>query len=137
MFSLVRWGALAGALTPTTNTPAPIRHRLPDTERRPAGDDYGCRHRRGWLTRTRRLGKPLPSAMQLAGLPGLGQAWDTCGMKKILLIILALFLPFLAVLLHEGLTRRVLWAIVFQLLGHIPGIVYGIYVVTSEPRGRR
>jgi uncharacterized membrane protein YqaE (UPF0057 family) len=30
-----------------------------------------------------------------------------------------------------------LWAIVFQILGHIPGIVYGIYVVTSEPRVSR
>jgi uncharacterized membrane protein YqaE (UPF0057 family) len=58
-------------------------------------------------------------------------------MKKILLIILCFFLPFLAVLFHEGLTRRVLWAILFQLIGHIPGIIYGIYVVTSEPRGRR
>lgn len=57
-------------------------------------------------------------------------------MKKILLIILALFFPFLAVLLHEGFTRRVLWALLFQLIGHIPGVVYGIYVVTSEPRTR-
>ena len=54
-------------------------------------------------------------------------------MRKILLIVLCLFLPFLAVLLHEGLTRRVLWAILFQLIGHIPGVVYGIYVVTKEP----
>ena len=58
-------------------------------------------------------------------------------MKKILLIVLALFLPFLAVLFHEGFTRRVLWAILFQLLGHIPGVVYGIYVVTSQPRTSR
>jgi uncharacterized membrane protein YqaE (UPF0057 family) len=58
-------------------------------------------------------------------------------MKKILLIVLCLFLPFLAVLIHEGLTRRVLWAILFQLIGHIPGVVYGIYVVTSEPRNAR
>ncbi|MEV6850192.1 YqaE/Pmp3 family membrane protein [Actinoplanes sp. NPDC051411] len=55
-------------------------------------------------------------------------------MKKILLIVLCLFFPFLAVLIHEGLTRRVLWAILFQLIGHIPGVIYGIYVVTSEPR---
>jgi uncharacterized membrane protein YqaE (UPF0057 family) len=54
-------------------------------------------------------------------------------MRKILLIVLCLFLPFLAVLLHEGVTRRVLWAILFQLIGHIPGVVYGIYVVTKEP----
>jgi uncharacterized membrane protein YqaE (UPF0057 family) len=58
-------------------------------------------------------------------------------MKKILLIVLALFLPFLAVLFHEGLTRRVLWAVLFQLLGHFPGVIYGIYVVTSPPRNRR
>lgn len=58
-------------------------------------------------------------------------------MKKFLLIILCFFVPFLAVLFHEGLTRRVLWAILFQILGHIPGIAYGIYVVVSEPRVRR
>jgi uncharacterized membrane protein YqaE (UPF0057 family) len=55
-------------------------------------------------------------------------------MKKILLIVLCLFLPFVAVLFHEGFTRRVLWAFLLQVLGHIPGVVYGIYVVTSEPR---
>jgi uncharacterized membrane protein YqaE (UPF0057 family) len=53
-------------------------------------------------------------------------------MRKVLLIVLCLFLPFLAVLIHEGLTRRVLWAILFQILGHIPGVVYGIYVVTQD-----
>jgi uncharacterized membrane protein YqaE (UPF0057 family) len=58
-------------------------------------------------------------------------------MKKILLIVIALFLPFLAVLIHEGLTRRVLWAILFQLIGHLPGVIYGIYVVTSAPRTSR
>lgn len=58
-------------------------------------------------------------------------------MKKVLLVILCFFLPFLAVLFHEGLTRRVLWAILFQIIGHIPGIVYGIYVVLSQPRVRR
>jgi uncharacterized membrane protein YqaE (UPF0057 family) len=27
---------------------------------------------------------------------------------------------------------RVLWAFLLQLLGHIPGVIYGIYVVTSD-----
>ena len=59
-------------------------------------------------------------------------------MRKILLIVLCLFLPFLAVLIHEGLTRRVLWAILLQIVGHIPGVVYGIYVVTQDsPSDRR
>jgi uncharacterized membrane protein YqaE (UPF0057 family) len=55
-------------------------------------------------------------------------------MRKILLIILCFFLPFLAVLIHEGFTRRVLWAILFQIIGHVPGVIYGIYVVTTEPQ---
>jgi uncharacterized membrane protein YqaE (UPF0057 family) len=53
-------------------------------------------------------------------------------MRKILLILLCFVLPFLAVLIHEGPTRRVLWAILWQILGHIPGVVYGIYVVTQD-----
>ena len=54
--------------------------------------------------------------------------------RTILLIVLCLFLPFLAVLIHEGPTRRVLWAVLFQIIGHVPGVIYGIYVVTSPPR---
>lgn len=57
-------------------------------------------------------------------------------MRTALLVVLCFFFPFLAVLIHEGPTRRVLWAILFQILGHVPGIVYGIYVVTSPPRAR-
>jgi uncharacterized membrane protein YqaE (UPF0057 family) len=53
-------------------------------------------------------------------------------MKKILLIILCFFLPFLAVLLKDGLSIKVLWAFLLQLLGHIPGVIYGIYRVTRD-----
>ena len=53
-------------------------------------------------------------------------------MRKVLLIILCLFLPFLAVLIHDGLSRKVLWAILLQIIGHIPGVVYGIYQVTKD-----
>ena len=53
-------------------------------------------------------------------------------MRKVLLIILCLFLPFLAVLIHDGLSRKVLWAFLLQLLGHIPGVIYGIYQVTRD-----
>jgi len=38
------------------------------------------------------------------------------------------------VLIHEGPTRRVLCAVLFQIIGHVPGVIYGIYVVTQEPR---
>lgn len=53
-------------------------------------------------------------------------------MKKILLIILCFFLPFIAVLLKDGLSIKVLWAFLLQLLGHIPGVIYGIYRVTRD-----
>jgi uncharacterized membrane protein YqaE (UPF0057 family) len=61
-------------------------------------------------------------------MPNLGATF----MKKVLLIVLCLFLPFLAVLIHDGPSRKVLWAILFQILGHIPGVVYGIYQVTRD-----
>lgn len=51
-------------------------------------------------------------------------------MRKVLLVVLALFFPFLSVLLVDGMSRRVLWAFLLQLLGHVPGVVYGIYRVT-------
>jgi uncharacterized membrane protein YqaE (UPF0057 family) len=53
-------------------------------------------------------------------------------MGKVLLIILCFFFPFIAVFLHEGPTRRVIYALLLQLLGHIPGVIYGIYVVTQD-----
>jgi len=53
-------------------------------------------------------------------------------MRKILLIVLCFFLPFLAVLLDEGPSIRVLWAFLLQLLGHVPGVIYGIYRITRS-----
>jgi uncharacterized membrane protein YqaE (UPF0057 family) len=53
-------------------------------------------------------------------------------MRKVLLIILCFFFPFIAVLIHDGLSRKVLWAFLLQLLGHIPGVIYGIYQVTKD-----
>lgn len=53
-------------------------------------------------------------------------------MVKVLLVLLCLVLPWLAVLLKEGPSVRVLWAFLLQLLGHIPGVVYGIYRVVQD-----
>ena len=62
-----------------------------------------------------------------------------------LLIILCLFLPFLAVLIKDGPSMKVLWAFLLQLCGHIPGVIYGIYQVVPgltwqwlrrQPHGR-
>ncbi|TNM63270.1 YqaE/Pmp3 family membrane protein [Streptomyces sp. NP160] len=51
---------------------------------------------------------------------------------KIFLIVLCFFFPFLAVLIKEGPTARVLIAFLLQLLGHIPGVIYGILVVSRD-----
>lgn len=51
---------------------------------------------------------------------------------KLLLIILCFFLPFLAVLIKKGPTKEVLIALLLQLLGHIPGVIYGIVIVTED-----
>jgi uncharacterized membrane protein YqaE (UPF0057 family) len=53
-------------------------------------------------------------------------------MFKVLLILLCLVLPWLAVLLKEGPSLKVLWAFLLQLLGHIPGVIYGLYVVAKD-----
>lgn len=53
-------------------------------------------------------------------------------MRKALLVILCFFLPFLAVLLKEGPSIKVLWAFLLQLLGHVPGVIYGLYQVLKD-----
>lgn len=47
-------------------------------------------------------------------------------------VVIALFLPPLAVAMKKGLNRQVLIAAVLQLCGHVPGVIYGLYVVTQE-----
>jgi uncharacterized membrane protein YqaE (UPF0057 family) len=53
-------------------------------------------------------------------------------MVKVLLVLLCLVLPFLAVLIKKGPCIEVLWAFLLQLLGHIPGVIYGIYQVVKD-----
>lgn len=52
--------------------------------------------------------------------------------SKVPLIILCLFFPFIAVLIHDGPSKKVLWAAVLQLLGHIPAVIYGISQVLND-----
>jgi uncharacterized membrane protein YqaE (UPF0057 family) len=51
---------------------------------------------------------------------------------RLIEVILCFFFPWLAVLLKKGLDVRVLVAFVLQLLGHIPGVIYGLFVVLEE-----
>lgn len=51
---------------------------------------------------------------------------------KLLQIVLAVVLPPVAVLLHAGLGRRFLLSILLTLLGHLPGVIYALYVVTRD-----
>ena len=53
-------------------------------------------------------------------------------MPKVLLIVLCFFFPFLAVLIHDGPSKKVLWAFLLQLLGHVPGVIYGLYQVIED-----
>ncbi|MFD7923764.1 YqaE/Pmp3 family membrane protein [Streptomyces sp. NPDC059740] len=53
-------------------------------------------------------------------------------MFKVLLILLCLVFPWLAVLIKEGPSLKVLWAFLLQLLGHVPGVIYGIYQVVKD-----
>ena len=53
-------------------------------------------------------------------------------MIKVLLVLLCLVLPFVAVLLKDGPSLKVLWAFLLQLCGHIPGVIYGIYQVVKD-----
>lgn len=53
-------------------------------------------------------------------------------MIKVLLVLLCLVLPWLAVLIKDGLSLKVLWAFLLQLLGHVPGVIYGLYQVLKE-----
>lgn len=48
----------------------------------------------------------------------------------LILIILAIFLPFIAVLLKRGLGLSFLISILLCCLGYIPGILYGLWVIT-------
>jgi uncharacterized membrane protein YqaE (UPF0057 family) len=54
-------------------------------------------------------------------------------MSRLLLIILCFFFPFIAVLIRYGPCMKVVWALLLQLIGHIPGVIYGLYQVT-RPR---
>jgi uncharacterized membrane protein YqaE (UPF0057 family) len=53
-------------------------------------------------------------------------------MFKLLLVVLCFFLPWLAVLFKDGPRLTVLWAFLLQLIGHIPGVIYGIYRVVKD-----
>ncbi len=53
-------------------------------------------------------------------------------MSKTALITLCLFVPFVAVWIHDGWSRKVVWALVLQLFGHIPGVMYGLHEVTRD-----
>ncbi|WP_445186323.1 YqaE/Pmp3 family membrane protein [Pseudonocardia sp. Cha107L01] len=51
---------------------------------------------------------------------------------KLVEIIIAFLLPPLAVGLKKGLNRQVLIALLLWLLGHIPGVIYALWVI-SQP----
>lgn len=57
------------------------------------------------------------------------------GAVKLLEIVLAFLLPPLAVGLKKGLNRQVFIALILWILGHIPGVIYALWVI-SQPDDR-
>jgi len=53
-------------------------------------------------------------------------------MAKVLLIILAIFLPPVAALLVVGLTLHFWLNIVLTLLGGIPGVIHAIWLIVAK-----
>jgi uncharacterized membrane protein YqaE (UPF0057 family) len=51
-------------------------------------------------------------------------------------MILAFLLPPLAVALRTGLSRKILIALLLQLLGHIPDVIYALYVISRDQPDR-
>jgi uncharacterized membrane protein YqaE (UPF0057 family) len=54
---------------------------------------------------------------------------------KLIEIIIAFLIPPLAVGLKKGLNRQVFIALLLWLLGHIPGVIYALWVI-SQPDER-
>ena len=52
----------------------------------------------------------------------------------ILSLILAIFLPPIGVLMHNGCGKDLLINILLTILGYIPGIIHAIYVLATTPR---
>lgn len=47
-------------------------------------------------------------------------------------VLIAFFLPAVSVAMKKGLNKQVLIAFLLQLCGHVPGVIYGIWVVTKD-----
>lgn len=51
---------------------------------------------------------------------------------KLVEILLAFLLPPLAVAMKTGLSHKVLIALLLQLIGYVPAVIYALYVVTRD-----
>lgn len=53
-------------------------------------------------------------------------------MNQLVMIILAILLPFIAVLINKGLGKDFLINVLLCVLGYIPGIIHALWVVTKK-----
>ncbi|MDM7860945.1 YqaE/Pmp3 family membrane protein [Alteromonas sp. ASW11-36] len=53
-------------------------------------------------------------------------------MSQLLKIILAIFLPFIAVLIEKGLGKDFLINILLCVIGYIPGIIHALWIVSKK-----
>jgi uncharacterized membrane protein YqaE (UPF0057 family) len=57
------------------------------------------------------------------------------GSVKLVEIIIAFLFPPLAVWMKKGMNKQVLIALLLWILGHIPGVIYALWVI-SQPDDR-
>ena len=75
----------------------------------------------------KRAEKKLTSKKKKRGLFG----W--LSIDKLVAIIIAIFIPFLGVLLYEGeITSHFWWCLLLTFLGGLPGLIYAIIIISSN-----
>ena len=53
--------------------------------------------------------------------------------RGIISLIMAIFLPPIGVLMHNGISKDLIISILLTLLGYIPGIIWSVYVIITRP----
>ncbi|WP_395344873.1 YqaE/Pmp3 family membrane protein [Ningiella sp. W23] len=53
-------------------------------------------------------------------------------MGQVIKIIIAIFLPFIAVLIDKGIGKDLMINIILCILGYIPGIIHALWLITKK-----
>jgi len=85
------------------------------------------------LTKSEKKARIKEAKSHLKELKAARKAGDKSRVEQIVLIILAIFIPPLAVYLHQGEVNSKFWiSLVLTLLFWLPGMIYSLLVVTNS-----